>query len=136
MKSAGACGLGFILAGNGWKFPFATQIRLPIETKQIAAGLSHNVILGKDGNVYTFGENQYHQCSGELGVDTTDFYVPQKVKLPENEGTGYNHTVLHSDTGKTFAFKDNTMGQLGFGGDGYARDSPMKVEPLVAAKRE
>lgn len=135
MKSAGACGLGFILAGNGWKFPFATQIRLPIETKQIAAGLSHNVILGKDGNVYTFGKNQYHQGSGVLGVDTTDFYVPQKVKLPGNEGTiinvcaGYNHTVLHSDTGKTFAFGDNTMGQLGFGGYGYARDSPMKVEP-------
>ena len=42
------------------------------------------------------------------------------MSLPENEGTiinvcaGYNHTVLHSDTGKTFAFGDNTMGQLGY----------------------
>ncbi|GFH44681.1 hypothetical protein CTEN210_01155 [Chaetoceros tenuissimus] len=141
-----------IIFSKDEKLPVVTQVELPTEAMQIAAGKFHNVILGKDGNVYTFGLNYCGQCSGKesttdlyvgqnvtLGKESNDsdlyFPVPQKVKLPENAGkivnvsAGFNHTILDDDTGKTFyAFGDNRMGQLGFGGDGYYVCDPVTVK--------
>jgi len=44
--------------------PILTSLNLPhdIMAKQVAAGANHSVILGTDGNAYTFGANDVGQC--------------------------------------------------------------------------
>ncbi|CAH1777009.1 unnamed protein product [Owenia fusiformis] len=90
---------------------------------QIACGLQHTVALLENGDVYTWGSNQY----GQLGL--TDFSprgVPTKVKLDHRAlqiAAGSTHTVVLSTNGNVYTFGNHTNGQLG-------RSEPTKFPEL------
>jgi alpha-tubulin suppressor-like RCC1 family protein len=82
-----------------------------------AAGPFHSAVVTADGQLYTFGENNF----GQLGRPTVtgNDYVPTQVVLPGATGgvievaTGYQSTFALTDTGQIFAFGLNSYGQLG-----------------------
>lgn len=94
---------------------------LPLSTTvaivQIAAGLHHSVLLTDEGNVYTFGSNQF----GQLGLgDFNNRFSPTKVKTDmvtrgsiTQIAAGSNHTILLSSLGEVLTFGSNQNQQLG-----------------------
>eukprot|EP01126_Amoeba_proteus_P037383 TRINITY_DN3857_c0_g1_i5.p1 TRINITY_DN3857_c0_g1~~TRINITY_DN3857_c0_g1_i5.p1 ORF type:complete len:478 (+),score=87.90 TRINITY_DN3857_c0_g1_i5:199-1632(+) len=77
-------------------------------------GYSHSILLSEDGEVYTFGWNEYRQLGHDFGEDIA---VPTKVsgleKISLIVGGGFKHTAVLSQHGKVFVFGDNSFGQLG-----------------------
>ena len=74
------------------------------------------VCLDNDGNVYTFGNNEY----GQLGIGDKDLShtsIPQKVNLPpcKQISCGYDFTMCLSENGEIYPFGNNINGQLGLG---------------------
>ena len=122
-----------------YRRPIVTPVHLPGEVfaKEIAAGANHSVILGSDGNAYSFGANDVGQCGvysddplpaivgddddDDEGLPPTTVLAPKKVDLPEKAGkvihvsAGYAHTILTTDSGNIFAFGQGDNGQLGIG---------------------
>lgn len=80
---------------------------------QIACGLHHTVALCDNGDVFTFGSNQY----GQLGTgDLLPYSGPVQVKLNSviiQVAAGSNHTVLLSSRGVVYTFGNHLKGQLG-----------------------
>lgn len=92
------------------------KISLPGTTSpviQIACGLHHTVALTQNGEVFTFGNNQF----GQLGTGDTQPYIgPVQVKLNSfivQVAAGSNHTVLLSSRGVIYTFGSYSKGQLG-----------------------
>ena len=86
----------------------------------IAAGGYHNVILGGDGKLYTWGWN----AIGQLGNGTTTPAVMVEVSsIPDaiSISAGGGHTMAIDTSGRTWAWGWNAMGQLG---DGTTTDRP------------
>ncbi|KAK9703659.1 PHR domain [Popillia japonica] len=80
---------------------------------QIACGLHHTVLLLQNGQVYSFGSNQY----GQLGCgDILAKANIQLVKLPCSAvhiAAGSNHTVVLTSKGEVYTFGNYQKGQLG-----------------------
>jgi alpha-tubulin suppressor-like RCC1 family protein len=103
--------------------PTPTLVSLPSgsgQVTQIAAGLSHTLVLASSGQLYAFGYN----ASGQLGSTTNSGTsmanpTPLPVSLPAGSGhvtqiaaDGAHSLVLTSD-GQLYAFGDNYAGELG-----------------------
>jgi len=83
---------------------------------QVAAGAyGHSLILTANGNVYSFGINDFRQ----LGFDTDGEPVlaPTKIeglpKVKEILGGGFKHSAVITESGELIVFGDNSFGQLG-----------------------
>lgn len=107
---------------------------------QIAAGANHSIILGEDGNAYTFGSNEFGQCGG-VGVGDMDIIpIPTKVKLPKNArkvvkiSGGYAHTIIQDEGGAVYSFGQNVNGQLGLGLGLQSLDSNSPKDVLEACR--
>ncbi|KAB0796834.1 hypothetical protein PPYR_10895 [Photinus pyralis] len=91
------------------------KIQLPCDSPitQIACGLHHTVLLLQNGQVYSFGSNQY----GQLGCgDIAPKSSIQLVKLPcsiVHIAAGSNHTVVLTGKGEVYTFGNYQKGQLG-----------------------
>lgn len=91
------------------------KISLPVDSPvvQIACGLHHSVLLLQNGQVYSFGSNQY----GQLGCgDILAKGNVQLVKLPCSAvhiAAGSNHTAILTSKGEVFTFGNYQKGQLG-----------------------
>lgn len=96
----------------------------------VSAGFSHTVMLTESGKVYTFGYNNFGQLgNGQLGdLRNSEISIPLAVVSGEdfiNDGSdkviavsaGEYHTVMLTESGKVYAFGDNSVGQLGNGND-------------------
>ena len=80
----------------------------------VHAGEYHSIALTRDGEVYTWGHNDY----GQLGLGNASIVVstPQKVEsLPEivSISAGKQHTMVLGADGYVYSFGDNSLGQLG-----------------------
>nr|XP_022909947.1 E3 ubiquitin-protein ligase MYCBP2 isoform X2 [Onthophagus taurus] len=84
-----------------------------IPAVQVACGLHHSVVLLQNGNVYTFGSNQY----GQLGCgDILAKASLQLVKLPcaaAQVAAGSNHTIILTVKGEVYTCGAHQKGQLG-----------------------
>lgn len=90
--------------------------------KKVFAGGGHSGLLTKKGKLFLFGWNQ----NGQLGssfisssqIDDSKLYtftVASELKsfIIEDASLGHSHTlVIEKDTGKVFAFGDNSRGQV------------------------
>lgn len=91
------------------------RVSLPTSSPvtQIACGLHHTVVLTQNGEVFTFGSNQY----GQLGTgDLLPYIGPVQVKLNSfivQVAAGSNHTVLLSSRGVIYTCGNHLKGQLG-----------------------
>ena len=99
----------------------------------VAGGSSHSVALDEDGQVWTWGMNNY----GQLGDGTNDDRsLPVQVKGPGGKGfltnvtvvcAGGYHTVALGEDGKARAWGYNASGQLGDGTD-INKNTPVVVK--------
>lgn len=91
------------------------RVSLPTSSPviQISCGLHHTVVLTQNGEVFTFGSNQY----GQLGTgDLLPYIGPVLVKLNSfivQVAAGSNHSVLLSSRGVIYTFGNHSKGQLG-----------------------
>ena len=90
----------------------------PKHVRSIAAGKSHSVAAGEDGDVFSWGRG----WDGQLGHQKVSevVYEPRLVEDMENKSTailacGREHTVAVSTNGNMWVWGDNKAGQLGIG---------------------
>jgi LPXTG-motif cell wall-anchored protein len=82
---------------------------------EITAGADHSLGLGSDGNAYAWGNNDF----GQLGSNsTTNSSVPVPVAAPPGVTfteitAGANYSLGLGSDGNTYAWGNNTYGQLG-----------------------
>lgn len=85
--------------------------------KSIESGLDYRVCLTKNGNIYTWGSNNF----GQLGLgDYTDRDFPQRVHLENVDliSCGRYHVIAYSN-GKLYGWGLNNYQQLGFSEEAY-----------------
>ncbi|WP_158336163.1 RCC1 domain-containing protein [Bifidobacterium actinocoloniiforme] len=102
-----------------------TQRSLPVRVNtptgvtftQINAGKYHSLAIGSDGNTYAWGDNG----SGELGDDSkinrstpVPVHAPSGVTFTQISAGGAHSLAIGSD-GNTYAWGDNSFGQMGTG---------------------
>lgn len=99
----------------------------------IAAGGYHNVAIGADGALYTWGWN----ALGQLGIGSTN--APGRIvrvaaiPAPVSISAGGGHTMATDSSGRTWAWGWNAMGQLG-DGTTTDRSGPTLVEGIAGAQ--
>jgi alpha-tubulin suppressor-like RCC1 family protein len=119
---------GYGRLGNGQNNNCNTPQRIvhgpdgPITAKAIAAGGEHTVVLGVDGQVYTFGYGE----KGQLGNGRNNTCnTPQRiVHGPDGRpitakaiAAGGMYTVILAVDGQVYTFGNNALGELGNGRD-------------------
>lgn len=83
----------------------------------VAAGYSHSLAIGSDGNVYAWGRDNY----GQLGNGASgDALTPELVEAPDGVtftaiAAGYYHSLAVGSDGHVYAWGSNFSGQLGNG---------------------
>ncbi|XP_015897159.2 ultraviolet-B receptor UVR8 isoform X1 [Ziziphus jujuba] len=101
-----------------------------IQVKTMAAGLWHTLCISVEGNVYTFGGNQFGQLG--TGVDQIET-LPRRLDSSSLESKhakiascGARHSVILTEEGQLFSWGWNKYGQLGLG-DSVDRNIPSQV---------
>ena len=100
--------------------------------QSIACYSFHSVCLDVEGNVYTFGSNEYGQLGVGKDKEVLPFtHEPQKVDIPpcKQISCGYDFTVCLSEKGELYSFGYNECGQLGIG-SAIDCNFPQKIELL------
>lgn len=101
------------------------QLTSPLGVTDVAAGIDHDLML-KDGNVYSWGTNQY----GQLGDGTptsrlSGFTQVKGLKDAVAITAGSYHTLALAKDGKLYSWGWNGSGQLG---NGTTTNSSIPVE--------
>ena len=107
--------------GNGTTSNSATPlvVNLPagVSPTAIAAGSAHNLVIGSDGKLYVWGDND----NGQLGNGTTtQSTTPLVVNLPAGVSptiiaAGIIHSMAIGSDGKLYTWGNNNYGELGNG---------------------
>ncbi|KAF2591473.1 hypothetical protein F2Q70_00040934 [Brassica cretica] len=123
----GQCGQG---STDDELSPTCVSSLLGIRIEGVAAGLWHTVCISSDGDVYSFGGNQFGQLG--TGCDQAET-LPKLLEAPNLENVnvktiscGARHTAVIADEGKVFCWGWNKYGQLGLG-DVIDRNAPSEV---------
>uniref|UniRef100_K3XGU2 RCC1-like domain-containing protein n=1 Tax=Setaria italica TaxID=4555 RepID=K3XGU2_SETIT len=110
--------------------PTCVSSILGIKMQDVAAGLWHTVCTSVDGDVYSFGGNQFGQLG--TGSDQAET-VPKLVdatslenKNARSVSCGARHSAIITDEGEVFCWGWNKYGQLGLG-DSMDRNVPCSV---------
>ncbi|XP_020102197.1 ultraviolet-B receptor UVR8 isoform X3 [Ananas comosus] len=123
----GQCGQG---STDDELSPICVSSLLGVKIEGIAAGLWHTVCTSVDGDVYSFGGNQF----GQLGTGSDQAETLPKLvdaSCLENKNAravscGARHTAMLTDDGEVFCWGWNKYGQLGLG-DAIDRNIPSQV---------
>jgi alpha-tubulin suppressor-like RCC1 family protein len=123
----GQCGQG---STDDELSPGCVSALLGIHIDGVSAGLWHTVCISTDGDVYSFGGNQF----GQLGTATDQAEtIPRLLDAPSLENVhakvvscGARHSAVLTDDGKVFCWGWNKYGQLGLG-DVIDRNVPCEV---------
>ncbi|MFA6867165.1 MAG: hypothetical protein WCR54_06570, partial [Clostridia bacterium] len=86
------------------------------EFVSVACGVRHTVAIDNNGNLYSWGNNEY----GQLGLNTTvSSLTPQHIKMSGINfieiACGEDFSLALSDNGKLYSWGHNNCGQLGDG---------------------
>ncbi|WP_445341749.1 RCC1 domain-containing protein [Bifidobacterium sp. ESL0827] len=98
---------------------------------QISAGFVYSLAIGSDGNLYSWGNNQYGQLGNGTADDITDNTIrhgtPSKVSLPTGVpkftqvSAGNSHSLALDSDGNLYSWGVNFYGQLGMGGTDFGQ---------------
>lgn len=109
--------------------PVVTPVPAGATFTRVEAGNLHTVALTSDGRLYAWGSNS----SGQLGDGTTTSRnAPTLVTEPApgvtytSVSAGHAHTVATGSDGRTYAWGENSHGELGVG-DTTDRTTPVAV---------
>ena len=80
----------------------------------VAAGMSHSLVLRKDGSVWATGKNDYGQL-GDGTIISRNVFVLVVSKGAQAVAAGYWHSMVMSEHGDVWATGVNDSGQLGDG---------------------
>ncbi|MGL4941065.1 MAG: InlB B-repeat-containing protein, partial [Bifidobacterium asteroides] len=107
--------------------------------KQVSLGYQHSAAIGSDGNLYTWGRNDYGQLGDNAG---TTRYTPTLVGKPQGAPDGFTwkqtslgsgHSAAIGSDGNLYTWGGNTYGQLG-DGTTFNQNTPTQVgKPQGAA---
>uniref|UniRef100_A0A0E0HFH7 RCC1-like domain-containing protein n=1 Tax=Oryza nivara TaxID=4536 RepID=A0A0E0HFH7_ORYNI len=110
--------------------PTCVSAIMGVKIQRVAAGLWHTVCTSADGDVYSFGGNQFGQLG--TGSDQAEI-VPKLVEASKLENKhargvscGARHSAVITDKGDVFCWGWNKYGQLGLG-DSTDRNVPCQV---------
>ncbi|XP_040987744.1 ultraviolet-B receptor UVR8-like isoform X4 [Juglans microcarpa x Juglans regia] len=110
--------------------PACVSSLLGIRIEGVAAGLWHTVCISADGDVYSFGGNQFGQLG--TGADQAET-LPRLLDAPSLENMhakfvscGARHSAIITEDRKVFCWGWNKYGQLGLG-DVIDRNIPSQV---------
>ncbi|XP_043288767.1 probable E3 ubiquitin-protein ligase HERC4 isoform X2 [Venturia canescens] len=125
----GELGLGgiedeFILTPREVCFEKATQIN------QIACGDNYTVIVTRDGQIYSCGNNDYGQLGHEKPRKRLQLIPGLEAFVFKRVACGSSHTVAINEWGQLFSWGCNTDGQLGFISPNGSEPSPRMVKAL------
>ncbi len=125
-------------ASGGTKVTLTPPGPRGIRFSQVSAGRGHTLAVASDGNLYSWGSNDY----GQLGDGTiTERHEPVQVKKPQ--GVSQNFTWVQASAGYMFSFGLGSDGKLyswgnnlhGYLGDGTTNDrhtpGPVALPPNV-----
>jgi alpha-tubulin suppressor-like RCC1 family protein len=104
---------------------------MPNRPIAIAAGGYHNLAIGSDGALYTWGWN----AMGQLGHGTRSVEMYRRVAAipdPVRISAGGGHSMVTDTSGRTWAWGWNAMGQLG-DGTTTDRSTPVLVPGIQGA---
>lgn len=112
----GQLGDGTEVARNG---PVLISLPGDVEFAQVSAGRSYSLALGKDGNLYAWGNNDF----GQFGDGSTGTASSSPVLVPPISGdvtfveisAGNTHSVARGSDGNVYAWGSNNFGELGIG---------------------
>ena len=90
----------------------------------VAAGLFHSAVLTAEGDLLTFGSNQYAQ--GGNATEAMGPWKPSDGSRLVTVACGRRHTIVSDEKGRVWTFGENKYGQLGRSIDGK------KVDPVPA----
>lgn len=108
----------------GWGKPVPVQLPSDLTLAQVSAGSSHMLALGRDGKIYTWGDNQYGQL-GRTDLPTGHGEASALSKTPvEVQGLPSgtvpisisargNFNILLDSSGRVFTWGSNAHDQLG-----------------------
>ncbi|XP_011654964.1 ultraviolet-B receptor UVR8 isoform X3 [Cucumis sativus] len=96
--------------------PTCVSSLLGIRIESVAAGLWHTVCISSDGDIYSFGGNQFGQLG--TGADQAET-LPRLLDAPSVENVnakvvscGARHSAIVSEDGKVFCWGWNKYGQI------------------------
>lgn len=110
--------------------PMCVSSLMGVKMQGVAAGLWHTVCISDDGDVYSFGGNQF----GQLGTGSDQAETLPKLleaECLENKNAkvvscGARHSAIITEDGSVFCWGWNKYGQLGLG-DATDRSTPYPV---------
>lgn len=107
------------------------------DTVAISSGLTHNLLLTSDGDVWAWGSNSYGECGTNQSDESISVLTPVKVPISNVKAiaTGNNFSVALKDDGTVWTWGENKNGELGIGTtDNDPHTIPLQVGGLPKIK--
>jgi alpha-tubulin suppressor-like RCC1 family protein len=98
---------------------------------KIAVGARHSLILLKNGDLYSFGDNSDSQCTGfnsRISLPTKVMWAPPDTIV--DVYSGYNHCLIMLANGELYTWGDSSCGKLAYNEGGLSVDKPKIVQAL------
>jgi len=131
-NTIGELGLGYTSPGTS---PVATVSHVSAGSrkyKALAGGREHSLAIAANGDLYSWGYNQFGQLG--LGVTGGTYNVPQHVSNSARKyitiSAGSRHNLAIAEDASLYSWGTNGLGQLGLN-DNNDRNLPTKISVLV-----
>lgn len=119
---------------TGTNITAPTQIPLPqnVTAVSVSAGFDHVLMLGSDGNVYAWGNNEAGQLGTSFGdtLSTPTLVAGLQCKSIVAVAAGHRFSLALSEGGKVYSFGLNDKLQLGYEPTAKASATPTLIEAL------
>ena len=107
--SEGQLGIG---TSNEFCLPASIEAFQNQQIKSIVSGLKHACVLTADGQVYSFGNNDYGQLGHQKRRTRPERVDALETFIIEQVACGAHHTLFLTKTGAIFCCGDNRRGQF------------------------
>ncbi|XP_076666112.1 HECT and RLD domain containing E3 ubiquitin ligase 4 isoform X2 [Andrena cerasifolii] len=100
------------------------------KVEQIACGENYTIVITRDGQIYSCGNNDFGQLGHEKGRKRLQLIPGLDAFVFKKAACGAHHTLVVNVWGQLFSWGSNTEGQLGFNSKDGIESSPRMVKAL------